>query len=218
MFSAFVFIILCRPHLMLSNLGTDERIALGQLVDLFHDIRTGQTVLDDSGAGTCLSCAQCWLIHSSWFIGSRRALNLRRTILTSPITLASSVDIFVDLRRIDIDLKNLCIACKLVRIAGNTVTEAGAYHDQEITLTHPKVGCLGSVHTEHTGIKVISSVKCTLSHQESATGAWILCANALSSSACIGKHCSAADENKRLLRSSIISSAFSISSSRMVSV
>ena len=41
----FVFIILCRPHLMLSDIGTDDRIAAGYLVDLFHDIRTGQNFL-----------------------------------------------------------------------------------------------------------------------------------------------------------------------------
>ena len=30
---------------MLSDIGTDERIAAGYLVDLFHDIRTGQNFL-----------------------------------------------------------------------------------------------------------------------------------------------------------------------------
>ena len=53
----------------------------------------------------------------------------------------------------------------MVRIAHNTVTETRAYNDQQIALCHTEVGCLGSVHTDHTGIKDIGSVKCTFTHQ-----------------------------------------------------
>ena len=76
-----------------------------------------------------------------------------------------SVDVFVDLSRVYIDLKDLCILRKPGGIAGNTVTEAGSCHDQEITLTHPKVGGLGSVHAEHPRVEIVRPVKGSLSHQ-----------------------------------------------------
>ena len=39
----FVFIILSRPHLMLTNLGDDQSISLGDPVELFHHIGAGET-------------------------------------------------------------------------------------------------------------------------------------------------------------------------------
>ena len=110
-----------------------------------------------------------------------------------------SVDVFVDLSRVYIDLKDLCILRKPGGIAGNTVTEAGSCHDQEITLTHPKVGGLGSVHAEHTGVELISSVKRTLSHQRIGNRRLDLVSQCPQLLRCTGKHCSAAHENKRLL-------------------
>ena len=40
----FVFIILCGPHLMLANLGNDDGIALGYIVNALDDGRSGQNL------------------------------------------------------------------------------------------------------------------------------------------------------------------------------
>ena len=109
------------------------------------------------------------------------------------------VDVFVDLRRVYIDLKDLCILRKPGGIAGNTVTEAGACHDQKITLAHSKVGGLGSMHAEHTGVELIGSVKRTLSHQGIGNRCLDLVSQYPQLLGCTGKHCSAAHENEWLL-------------------
>ena len=75
------------------------------------------------------------------------------------------MDVFIDLSRIDIDLKDFCVLCELRSISGHTVTEAGTCHDQQIALADAEVGSLGSMHTYHAGVKLIGSVKCAFAHQ-----------------------------------------------------
>ena len=74
-------------------------------------------------------------------------------------------DIFIDLRRIDIDLKDLCIFRERLRIAGHTVAETGAQHDQKVALADAVVGRLCPVHAEHAGVARIGSGECAFPHQ-----------------------------------------------------
>ena len=66
-------------------------------------------------------------------------------------------NILIDFCRININLKNLCLICKSLRITCYTITETSAEYDQKVALCHAKVGSLCSMHTKHTGIQRIFS-------------------------------------------------------------
>ena len=76
-----------------------------------------------------------------------------------------NTDILVDLSRIDIDVQDLCIRCKGLRIGDHTIRKSGAESDQKITFAHADIGGLGTVHTDHTGIVVCRTVISALAHQ-----------------------------------------------------
>ena len=74
-------------------------------------------------------------------------------------------NIFIDLRRIDINLQDLCVFGKCLRISGHTVTESRAQDNEKVALAHSVVGSLCTVHSKHSGIMRICSRKRALSHQ-----------------------------------------------------
>ena len=74
-------------------------------------------------------------------------------------------DILIHLCRINVNLKNLRIFCKCCSISGYTVTESCSCYDQKITFTYSKVRCLCSMHSEHSGISLISSRESSFPHQ-----------------------------------------------------
>ena len=58
-------------------------------------------------------------------------------------------DILVDFRIVDIDLRDDSALCEVIDIARNTVAEASAYRDQEITLINRLICLLLTVHSDH---------------------------------------------------------------------
>ena len=74
-------------------------------------------------------------------------------------------DILIDLRRINIDLDDLGILGKFVRIACHAVGESCPQRNQQVTFAHAEVGCLRAVHTDHSGVARAASVKRAFSHQ-----------------------------------------------------
>ena len=103
-------------------------------------------------------------------------------------------DILTDLRRIHIQLQDLCLIGEFLRISEYTVTEAHADRDQKIALTDTVIRCLGSMHAKHSGIPRIGTVECSFSHQGIADR----CVNLIYKFAQIlaraGDHCSATDK------------------------
>ncbi len=74
-------------------------------------------------------------------------------------------DIFVDFRRIHINLQDFCLIANFFGISC-TRSLKRAQGDQKITLTvTPRLEVFCSMHTKHTGIKLILSWESTFSHQ-----------------------------------------------------
>ena len=108
-------------------------------------------------------------------------------------------DVFVDLRRIDVDMKDLCPGSEGLHIPDHPVGEAGSQGHKKVAAAHAQVGGLGPVHADHSGIAGIGPVKGSLSHQgiadrsvqKTREGAHLL--------RCAGKHGSASHIQKRTL-------------------
>ncbi len=73
--------------------------------------------------------------------------------------------ILIHLSRIYVELQDFGAACKFLRIAGNSVAESGSQHNQQVAFTDAVICRLGSVHAQHACIQLISSGKCSFSHQ-----------------------------------------------------
>ena len=110
------------------------------------------------------------------------------------------LDIFVDLRRIHIKLQNLRIARKSFCITNDTVTETDTNGDQQIAFAYTIVGSFCTMHSEHSAVSVIGSVKCPFSHQ----GITYRCIHSLCKFCkfftCSGNNCTASYKDIRFFR------------------
>ena len=194
----FVFIILCRPHLVLSNLCGDDGITVRQLIKFLYNIRT---------------CKLCVIIIQRIFCFQFLDMcdPLRMFFLRNFLKKAFQhffhisdhacihFDIFVDLRSIHIDLKDFCIVCKSLGISCYTVTETCSKNNEKITFRNTKIGSLGSVHTYHTGIKRILTWESTFTHQCIADRSLDPVSQFADFLVSTGDHTAAAYKNKRFL-------------------
>ena len=74
-------------------------------------------------------------------------------------------DIFVDLRRIDINMQHFRLFRKLLRISHHTVGKSRPKRDKQVALADAQIGRLRAVHADHARIRRISSVKGALAKQ-----------------------------------------------------
>ena len=110
------------------------------------------------------------------------------------------LDILVNLRRINIQLENLCVLCKFRRVAGHTVAEPGPHHNQQVGLGYAEVGGLGTVHAHHACVQLVSPVKSALSHQAVRHRRLNLMGKCPQLVGRVGQHSAAAHKDKRFCR------------------
>ena len=159
-----IFIILGSPHLMLSDFCDDQGISFCDPIKLFHHIGCSQTcriVFQRELILIALDVFYPFLMGI--FFHFRKETFQHFFYITDNRSVYYHV--FIDLCRIHIDLKDFGIFCKFGYFSYHTVTETGADDDQKVTVRHTKVGSLGSVHTDHTTVELISAVKRAFSHQ-----------------------------------------------------
>ena len=150
--------------MMLSYFCNNHRVPLGHIINCFHNIGSGQHAL--------VIPQRIHILHPLYMIYPLIMVNRVQTGIDSAkhhlqITnnTCMGTDIFINLCRVHINLKNFSISGKLGGISCNTVTETRSCHNQQITFCNPVVGSFGSVHSHHAGIHLIGSVKCTFAHK-----------------------------------------------------
>ena len=108
-------------------------------------------------------------------------------------------DIFVDLRRVNIELQDLCILCESAGVSCHSVGKTGAEYDQQITFCHAKIRSLRTVHSEHAGVQLVVSRENAFSHQTVADRSVKLVRQFPDFLGSSGDHSAAADEDIRTL-------------------
>ena len=159
-----VVVILGRPHLVLSHLGDDHGISLGHLVDGLHNKGTGERVLVIAQGVHILHAFNMGdpLVMVN---GIQPGVQLAQDHLHIADDAGIHLNILIDLSRVDIQLKDLGIPCKLGRIACHPVAEPGAHHDQQVGLCYAEIRSLCSMHAHHACIQFITPVKRPLAHE-----------------------------------------------------
>ena len=72
----------------------------------------------------------------------------------------------IQLRRINLEMHDLCIGRKTRRIAGNAIVQPCAEHQQQIVFVQRHVGCASAMHADHA--KVVR--RCGLNGTKSVNG------------------------------------------------
>ena len=137
------------PHLVLADVGGDDRLAFGQFVELVDHLLHAEAAL---------------------LLVSERELLLVAVELGQPLGGFERADLLVDLgkrglgvaddhhvghdhlaafRGIDVDVDDLGVLAELRGLADDAVVEARADIDQQVALDHRLVGVGGAVHAEH---------------------------------------------------------------------
>src|SRR6267378_3807594 len=152
------FVELCRPHLVLTDIGGDECIALGDLVEsLQHDLRLDdlaflvvfQAVLGFPQADLGPPCAEGLLVR---LVAGRLKLSAQLLEHIGHVSDDRDIDLYAcgDRGRVDVDVNDLALHLREVgRVAYNSVIEARAHGKQHVAVLHRHVGFVGAVHPEH---------------------------------------------------------------------
>ena len=73
--------------------------------------------------------------------------------------------VFIDLRRVHIDLEDLCLVGEMFGISYVPVGESGPQHNNQVALVHAQIGGFGSVHAQHAGVQLVGAREGSLAHQ-----------------------------------------------------
>ncbi len=162
-----VLIVLSGPHLMLTDLRTDNRIPFGRLVNLFHDIRACQSLFvifqREPDFQVINKGAPFFVIFLL-----KKGIQSFQNFFYIPDHTCGHQNIFIDLCRVYVDLQDFCMGCKTGGIPEHPVTETRSNGHQQITFGYAKIGVLGAMHAQHSGIEGMFSAESTFSHQRIA--------------------------------------------------
>ena len=150
-------VVLGGPHLVLADVGGDDRVALGGPEHrLDHELRLDLAVLAGarSGAGAPPASAR-----SCFHQASRREesvcsarysrVSFGSTCLASP-TIGMWAGTFLEISAGSMSMwMNFALRGELGELAGDPVVEAGADRDDQVGVVHRVVGGAGAVHAEH---------------------------------------------------------------------
>ena len=149
-------VVLRRPHLVLADVGGDDRVALRRPVHrLDHELRLDLAVLAGLVAQRVLLLPGADLLPPGVEAGG---VGLQRPVLAGQLRQHQldvaddrdvGADVLGDLRRVDVDVDELGVRRELGELAGDAVVEAGADRDDQVGLVHRVVGGDGAVHAEH---------------------------------------------------------------------
>ena len=150
-------VLLRAPHLVLADVGGDDRVAAGHLVErLDHALRRDLALLarPRTSAGTrpaTRAAAPTTRPSAQRSASSARysAVSFGRIRLQSP-TIGMCAGTFLrDLGRVDVDVDELRARRELGQLAGDAVVEAGADGDDQVGVVHRVVGGARAVHAQH---------------------------------------------------------------------
>ena len=157
-------IILGRPHLVLSDIGGDDRVSFRQLVQLLDDSGTGELLVVIVERIGSLELRSIFEPVRMRLLGEF-LVDLLEHLFEVADHREIHFDILVDLGGVYIDMQDLCAGGKSPGISDDAVRETGAQGDQKVTAAHAQVGGLGPVHTDHARIAGIGPVESTLAHE-----------------------------------------------------
>ena len=163
----FVAEILSRPHLVLADLSDDPCIPVCQAIDLFHDKRTGETVLIIVQRKLLCCFQTLGKPRRGLFLLQKQIEPLEDFVAVADHT-DIHLDILIDLCRIYIDMDNLRSFRKLLCVPDHAVGESASYCHKQITAGYTQVRRFGPVHPEHAQIPFVTSVETALAHERIA--------------------------------------------------
>jgi len=168
-----------RPHLVLADLGGDDGVAAGQLMQLLDDeLRLDNPGLLDIPQRMPALPFPDLLVPGG--MAGRRLLAVKILSAVEPSVHGDEgvlavgdygdvdPDVLADGRRVDIDMDNLRMRGKGVHPAGNAVVETGAHRDQQVAVGDGHVGVVGApMRVMVTGISsfLASSVRSSLAFE-----------------------------------------------------
>ena len=149
-------VVLRGPHLVLADVGGDDRVALGRPVHrLDHELRLDLAVLAGLVAERVLLLPAAQLLPPGVEpagVGLQRPVlagQLRQHLLGVADDRDVGGDVLGDLGRVDVDVDELGARRELGQLAGDAVVEAGADRDDQVGVVHRVVGGAGAVHAQH---------------------------------------------------------------------
>ena len=80
------------------------------------------------------------------------------------------MDVFVELRRVDIDVDNGLSFGEISRVAQHPIGKSGAHRHKQVAFLDGEGGRLGSVHSQHPHIAGMGLIKAPLAHQGAGNG------------------------------------------------
>ena len=167
-------VVLRRPHLMLADVGSDERVATGQLIELLdHELRLDQcaflVVLQAILTLPFLDLTPPDLERGRIRPDVRRLDELEHLVEDlGDIADNRHVDLdpLRDRRGVDVDVDDAAIAAKETRrVADHAVVETCTHREQYVAVLHRHVRFVGPVHAEHAGELRIGAGKGPKAHE-----------------------------------------------------
>ena len=136
-------VVLRGPHLVLADVGGDDRVALGRPVHrLDHELGLDLAVLAGLVDERVLLLPAAQLLPPGvepGAVGLQRPVlagQLRQHLLDVADDRDVGADVLGDLRRVDVDVDDLGVRRELGQLAGDPVVEAGADRDDQVGVVH----------------------------------------------------------------------------------
>ena len=159
------FEVLCRPHLVLPNIGNNNRIAV-MFINFFNDVLRHHLIT--------LLLVFKWIFLLPFLNLSTPWIDIRRThqlIQFSENALGITDDrniygyIFPNTRRINIDMDFLGVGREFTEIPGNAVVKPCADSDNKVSIGEGIICTTGTVHAGHLHRQWMRFRECAKSHQ-----------------------------------------------------
>src|SRR3954462_14632798 len=170
-------VVLRAPHLVLADVGGDDRVATGRRVHrLDHPLRLDLVVLGVLVAERVLLLPGMDLLPPGvepTAVGLDRAVllgQLGQDLLGVSDDRDVRRDVLRDLGRIDVDVDELGARGELGELARDPIVEAGADVDDQIGIVHRVVGGPRAVHPEHAEPLLMAGGEAAQSHQRAGDG------------------------------------------------
>ncbi|MNC16608.1 hypothetical protein D3C75_644670 [compost metagenome] len=150
-------VILCSPHLVLSNIRSNNSLTFGGVIDhLNYPLRFELSL----GIVVAKRVIQLPLGNlCSPGIGTRCTGHFRNQQLQHCLNISDNRNVrrhvFADFRRIDVDMNDFRFWREAIQLAGHTVIKPGTDVDQQIALLNSIIRCISSVHTGHSHPQLI---------------------------------------------------------------
>ena len=154
------------PHLMLADVGRDDRFSL--VVSLIISMTYcgfNSSPNPRSEADILLPSHDLRQIHSSDRAGSPFRSHSSSTCLTSPTHGMSVLHVLADFRRIDVDMRDLRLRGEPVQPHRHPVIKAGADGDQQVAILQRFVRRISAVHARHAHPQLMPARKTAESEQ-----------------------------------------------------